>query len=79
MDSHDRVAALPALLHEVQEARVGLSAQRQVGHRHTDLPVARAALLAALERYADALVASGRPVPYRLRDELQLLRELRYR
>jgi len=35
---------------------------------------ARGELLDALERYVDALARAGRPVPYRLRDELRLNR-----
>ncbi len=37
---------------------------------------ARANLLAALEVYAAALESTGRPLPYRLRDELHLQRRM---
>ena len=77
MDFHDRVTSLPALLHDVHQARVGLAEQRQVGGAHQGLLAARANLVMALERYAEALEATGRPVPYKLRDELQLYKELR--
>lgn len=44
--------------------------------RHTSTVDARRELLAALETYAAALASAGRPVPYRIRDELHLYRGL---
>ena len=71
------MSSLPALLHDVHQARLRLAAQRHVGRAHPELVAARATLLGALERYTQALEASGRPVPYRMRDELNIYRELR--
>jgi hypothetical protein len=44
--------------------------------RHTSPLKAQRELLAALEEYVAALQGCGRPVPYRLRDELHLYRRL---
>jgi hypothetical protein len=44
--------------------------------RHTSTVDARRDLLAALESYAAALASAGRPIPYRIRDELHLYRGL---
>lgn len=78
MDPHQSVLSLPGLLETVLRARQGLTEQR--GSERplpADVQAARAVLLAALERYASALEGAGRPIPYRMRDELQLSRELR--
>ena len=39
--------------------------------------IARAELLAALEAYAASLTNHGRPIPYALRDELNIRRRTR--
>jgi len=68
---------LGPLLEDVLDARHELADQR--GMRlasQSELAAARAKLLAALEVYALALTTSGRPMPYRLRDELFLCREI---
>lgn len=71
------VSDLGALLEDVIGARQDVAEQR--GLRPNQKPdglAARSKLLAALEAYAKALAAAGRPLPYRLRDELFLFREI---
>ena len=68
---------LDNLLRCVHEARSRLDVQRAAPmKRHTSTVDARRELLAALESYAAALASAGRPVPYRIRDELHLYRGL---
>ena len=71
------VGDLPALLDTVVAARHELADRR---HLKTALDpqsvAARSDLLAALEAYAKALTLTGRPMPYRLRDELFLCRRI---
>lgn len=68
-----RVSELPSLLNDVIAARTQLTRERGSGDA-SYLP--RLALLTALEDYAAALTSTGRPLPYRLRDELVLYRRL---
>ena len=68
---------LAPLWADVVEAREEVAVMR--GARmaaHPSASVARSKLLGALELYAVALAASGRPLPYKLRDELFLCRAL---
>lgn len=72
-----QVSELPGLLDELTEARNHLAVERGAGSALAAYTVAaRANLLAALEVYAGALESTGRPLPYRLRDELHLYRRL---
>jgi hypothetical protein len=72
-----RPQRLDSLLRRVHEARSRLDLQRAAPmKRHTSTVDARRELLAALESYAAALESAGRPVPYRIRDELHLYRGL---
>jgi len=74
------VRDLPRLLAEVREARTRVDEERcSRSALYPRVVGARLALLATLEAYTSALAASGRPVPYRLRDELFLCRRLRGR
>jgi hypothetical protein len=68
---------LRTLLEAVASARSQLETARATpSGRHTSAASAQRDLLAALEQYAEALRKIGRPVPYRLRDELHLYRRL---
>jgi hypothetical protein len=70
---------LDALLTGVREARSRLEDRRaepSTAVANASVSGARRELLAALESYADALRCAGRPVPYRVRDQLQLYRRL---
>ena len=60
------------LVDEVVKARSVVAAQRHLPPR--DSPIARAQLLAALEAYVASRTNLGRPIPYKLRDELRLRR-----
>jgi len=72
-----RVGDLPALLDTVVAARHQLADRRQIQPAlHPQSVAARSDLLAALEAYVGALGLTGRPVPYRLRDELFLYRRI---
>jgi hypothetical protein len=74
---HPSPQRLDCLLQHVHEARSRLDLQRsEPMKRHTSTVDARRDLLAALESYAAALGSAGRPVPYRIRDELHLYRGL---
>lgn len=69
--------ALPALYHELLQARRAIDRTRQVPSRNRlELSNARHDLVVALEAYTCGLAAVGRPVPYALRDELRLQRGL---
>jgi len=68
---------LRVLLAAITDARSALETARTTASgRHTSSAGAQRNLLAALEQYADALDKCGRPVPYKLRDELHLYRRL---
>src|SRR5262245_48713903 len=72
------VRDLPELLRQVAAARHLLADVRHTAHAaDAETLAARNGLLAALEAYADALASTGRPVPYRIRDELNMYRRLR--
>jgi hypothetical protein len=72
-----KVSELPGLLDEVSNARDHLADERGAGSALAAYTAsARANLLAALEVYAAALEATGRPLPYRMRDELHLQRRM---
>jgi hypothetical protein len=65
------------LMAAVSDARTELeTARATLAGRHTSAAGAQRNLLAALEQYAEALQEIGRPMPYRLRDELHLYRRL---
>jgi hypothetical protein len=70
------VHTLPGLLNAVEFARDRLADRRADARPTVEQNAARAELLDALERYAAALDAAHRPLPYRLRDELRLRRAL---
>ena len=77
MDPHSAVLALPRLLALVHTARRDLAEQRGTERPSpADVQAARDVLLTTLERYASALQDAGRPIPYRMRDELHLGRDL---
>jgi len=68
---------LPALLATVVAARLRLEDGRHVRSApYPEAVAARTDLLAALEAYVGALALTGRPMPYRLRDELFLYRRI---
>ena len=72
-----KVSELPGLLDDVSNARDHLADERGAGSALAAYTAsARASLLAALEVYAAALESTGRPLPYRLRDELHLQRRM---
>lgn len=72
-----RAGDLHALLESVVAARHQLADKRHMRSALDPQSVAaRSDLLAALEAYAEALTLTGRPVPYRLRDELFLCRRI---
>ena len=73
-DLPDR-AHLGVLLGDIALARDRLGAARH-GGRPGDQAQLRRSLLLALETYASALAARGAPLPYRLRDEIELYRGL---
>lgn len=68
---------LQALFDSVVAARLRLADKRHLKSA-VDLQstAARSDLLTALEAYAGALTLAGRPMPYRLRDELFLCRRI---
>ena len=62
---------LSRLLHELQDARVGLRAAR-AGGRAEIIRMAHEDFVASLTLYVDELVARRLPGPYLLRDELRI-------
>ena len=71
------VGELTRLLNDVIDARTEFGRGRSSGLKSSpQVPSSQTALLAALEDYAAALASAGRPLPYRLRDELHLHRKL---
>jgi hypothetical protein len=77
-DDHWRlqVLQLDRLLAQVDDARESVFRERR-GNRHFSAwTPARWALLSALEEYAAGLASAGRPMPYRMRDELAIHRRL---
>jgi hypothetical protein len=69
---------LSALLQAVCAARVDVEDARRARQSPTSSGVAaeQRQLLAALEQYAAALTHHGRPMPYRMRDEMAMYRAL---
>jgi hypothetical protein len=72
-----RTESPTVLWNKVLEARAGVSLQRNLPASQTK-SFARAQLLAALEAYVAHLLDHGRPIPYGLRDELQIRRLTRH-
>jgi hypothetical protein len=69
----------PELLRAVSAARAAVETARQeAAIPGSSLAVAQQQrlLLATLERYAAVLAQHGRPIPYRLRDELAMYRAM---
>jgi len=74
--SHHLIQLAP-LWADVVEAREEVAELRRARMAaHPSSSTARSKLLGALEVYAVALASAGRPLPYKLRDELFLAREL---
>ena len=71
-----RSRELSALLRDVCAARSEVEDARRAKWSPGSLAVAaeQRLLLAALERYAAALAHHGRPLPYRMRDEVAMYR-----
>jgi hypothetical protein len=63
-------------LHNVTVARDRLGEARRAGVRRWEEQTLRADLLAALESYAAAITATGAPLSYRMRAEIDLYRQL---
>ncbi|MFC7497424.1 MULTISPECIES: hypothetical protein [unclassified Nocardioides] len=61
---------------ELHLARRRLSAGRHAKVSRWEEQQLRADLVTALQNYADALAAGGLPLPYRIRDELALYRQI---
>jgi len=71
-----QVLQLDRLLAQVDEARESVCRERR-GTRYLSVwTPARGALLNALEDYAAGLASAGRPMPYRMRDDLAIHRQL---
>lgn len=68
--------AVAARAHELDTARSRLLEARRPGGRTEDQRLLQSDLCAALEAYAAALATLGAPLPYRLRTELDLYRNL---
>lgn len=62
--------------HDVSLARERLEAGRRAGVRRFEEQALRADLLAALESYAAVITATGAPLSYRMRAEIDLYRQL---
>lgn len=71
-----QVVQLHRLLAQVGSARESLFRERRGSRHFSAWTPARRALLTALEDYAAGLAAAGRPMPYRMRDELVIHRQL---
>jgi hypothetical protein len=71
---HDEEGELSALLRAVNRARSEMASERRLISGAALNLAARRSFLDALEQYASALASAGRPLPYQLRDELQLYR-----
>lgn len=67
---------LDRLLSDLRDARRALSVERGPRRQRAEETLAQANLLAALNAYSAALTAAGHPLPYKLRDELHLRRQL---
>lgn len=69
-------APLEVLGRRVRDARIAVGEQRQGPAGSVEVLKARESLLDALDDYITALEAHRVPVPYLLRDELRLHRQL---
>ncbi len=67
---------LQRLLAEVDTARASVFRERRGSRHFSGWTPARWALLGALEDYAAGLASAGRPMPYRMRTELAVYRQL---
>ena len=72
----NRSDAVAARADDVDAARSRLHAARRPGCRNTDAHLLQADLLVALEAYAAAVANLGAPLPYRIRTEINLYRNL---
>lgn len=73
---HHRRDAVAVRAEEVDAARSRLHDARRPGCRRADEQLLQADLLVALEAYAAAVAQAGAPLPYRIRAELNLYRNL---
>jgi hypothetical protein len=71
-----QVQQLDRLLAQVDDAREAVIRERRANRHFSAWTPARWALLSALEDYAAGLASAGRPMPYRMRDELAIHRQL---
>ena len=72
-----RRAEFETLIDALRLAHSQVDALRRVaGSQHVAAAAAQRELLGALEKYVEAIGRAGRPVPYRLRDELAMHRAL---
>jgi hypothetical protein len=68
--------SLDQLTTNLRAARVLASRERSASRNVTERSLAQANLLTALEEYAAGLQSAGHPLPYRVRDELFMHRQL---
>jgi len=68
--------SLEQLTTNLRAARVQVSRERSASRHVTEWTLAQANLLTALEEYAAGLQSAGHPLPYRVRDELFMHRQL---
>jgi len=71
-----RSDAVSVCARDVEAARSRLHDARGPGCRGTDERAMQADLLVALEAYAAAVASLGAPLPYRMRTEIDLYRNL---
>ena len=67
---------LDGLLAQVTDARRSVFRERRGSRHFSAWTPARVALLTALEAYATGLASAGRPMPYQMRTELIIHRQL---
>jgi hypothetical protein len=75
-DTGHSTLSLEQLMANLRAARVVVSRERSASRHVTEWTLAQANLLTALEEYAAGLQAAGHPLPYRVRDELFMHRQL---
>jgi hypothetical protein len=68
--------SLDQLTANLRAARLLVSRERSASRHVTEWTLAQANLLTALEEYAAGLESAGHPLPYRVRDELFMHRQL---
>ena len=68
--------SLEQLTANLRAARLLVSRERSASRHVTEWTLAQARLLTALEEYAAGLESAGHPLPYRVRDELFMHRQL---